>query len=517
MDNGNAAFLGIELGSTRIKSVLIDGDQNITASGSYDWENRFENGYFTYSLDDVRAGLQASYKALADDYAEKYGEKLRRVDALGVSAMMHGYLVFDRELRLLTPFRTWRNARSKQASAELSALFGFHIPQRWSVSNLYQCMLDGEEHVGRVAHLTTLSGYIHMLLTGRDEVGMCEASGMFPVKDRRYDVEMVAKFNALARSKGYGLDIVDILPQPRPAGHKGAFLTEEGARFLDVTGQLEPGIPVCPPEGDAGTGMTATNSVRPGSGNVSAGTSVFAQIVTDRPPVHVYDTVDVLKTPNGCDAVLIHSNNGCTDVDFWVSLFGEFAALRGEKPDKTELYGTLYRNVKNAADDCGGVVSYNCVSPEPSTGVTSAHPLVYRTFDGAPRLADFFKAQLCAVFAPLMPGMRLLYENEGIKPDMIFAHGGLFKIPGVAQQILADAFETPVSVLSSAGEGGAYGMALLAEYMIRGGGSDLASWLDEAVFASSEIKTLYPTENGVKGFRRFMENYEKGLAALRAF
>ena len=509
-------FLGIELGSTRIKSVLLDGNYNVIASGGYNWENRFENGYFTYPLSQVKEGLQSSCAALSRDYFNKTGEKLKKVDAIGVSAMMHGYLVFDKNLELLTPFRTWRNAKSKQASDELTRRFDFHVPQRWSVSNLYQSMLDGEEHVKDVAYLTTLSGYIHMLLTGRNEVGMCEASGMFPVTDGEYDKKDVAIFDEIARSMGYKWDIRSILPAPRPAGHKGAYLTEEGARFLDPSGELCAGIPVCVPEGDAGTGMVATNSVKSGTGNLSAGTSVFALLVTDKPLSRVYREVDVLKTPDGSDAALIHSTNGCTEIDFWVGMFDEFARKCGKQLDKTELYGLLYNNTKNAAPDCGGVTSYNCISPEPITGVERGFPLVYRPFDSELNLANFFKSQICAIFAPIVSGVRMLSEKEGIKPDLISAHGGLFKIPGVAQQILADALDTPVSVTETAAEGGAYGMALLAAYMVEGGENTLPAWLDKAVFSSVKTKTLIPEKNGVEGYKRYMKNYEKGLEAVKA-
>lgn len=509
-------FLGIELGSTRIKSVLLDGNYNVIASGGCGWENRYENGYFTYPLWQVKEGLQSSYAALARAYFNKTGEKLKKVDAIGVSAMMHGYLVFDKNLELLTPFRTWRNAKSKQASDELTNLFNFHVPQRWSVSNLYQSMLHGEEHVSKIAYLTTLSGYIHMLLTGRNEVGLCEASGMFPVTDGEYDKKDVAIFDEIAKSMGYKWDIRSILPTPRPAGSKGAYLTKEGAKFLDPSGELCTGIPVCAPEGDAGTGMVATNSVKPGTGNLSAGTSVFALLVTDKPLSRVYKEVDVLKTPDGKDAALIHSTNGCTEIDRWVGMFDEFARKCGRELDKTELYGLLYNNTKNAAPDCGGVTSYNCISPEPITGVERGYPLVYRPFDAELNLATFFKSQICGIFAPIVSGVRLLSEKEGIKPEMISAHGGLFKIPDIAQQILADALVTPVSVMATASEGGAYGMALLAAYTVSGGGMTLPVWLDKAVFSSVKTKTLIPEKNGVEGYRRYMENYEKGLTAVRA-
>ena len=435
---------------------------------------------------------------------------------MGVSAMMHGYLVFDKDFRLLTPFRTWRNAKAKEASEYLTQLFGFPVPQRWSAANHYQSMLQHEEHVGKVAHLTTLSGYIHHLLTGRDEVGMCEASGMFPLSGGTYDPVMAEKFDSAAAQLGYRSDIVSILPAVRPAGAEGAYLTKEGAAFLDPTGQLLPGIPVCPPEGDAGTGMVATDSVRPGTGNVSAGTSVFAQIVLEKPLSRVYAGTDMLKTPDGCDAALIHSNNGCSELDAWVGAFGEFARLCGAELTKTELYSLIYNNSKNAKPDCGGVTAYNCQSVEPAKGITAGYPLVYRRFDSKLSLADFFRAELYAVFAPLKAGIGRLSENEGVSPKLLYAHGGLFKIPGIAQQILADAFRIPVTVMTSAGEGGAWGMALLAAYMDGKGGASLAQWLDGEVFSRAGSTTLRPDPDGADGFDAFMKNYTKGLAAIKA-
>ncbi len=509
-------YIGIELGSTRIKSVLLDENYKVVASGGYGWENRYENGYFTYPLEEVKTGLQASFASLSADYTAKTGEKLTAADAIGISAMMHGYLVFDKELNLLTPFRTWRNAKSKQASDQLTQRFNIHIPQRWSVSNLYQAMLDKEAHVKDICYLTTLSGYIHMLLTGRNEVGLCEASGMFPVTDGGYDKKDAVLFDETAKALGYDINILSILPQPRPAGHKGAFLTEEGARFLDPTGTLEAGIPLCAPEGDAATGMVATNSVKVGTGSVSAGTSVFAQIVTGKPLSRVYKEADVLKTPDGAEVVLIHSTNGCSEIDKWVSLFDEFAVLCGVTLDKTQLYTLLYNNTKNAAADCGGVTAYNCISSEPIVHIDGAYPMIYRSAAGEPDLANLIKAQICGIFAPVVYGMDILRQNEGIKPECILAHGGLFKIPGVAQKILADALDTPVSVMSTAGEGGAYGMALLAAYMTDNGGLPLALWLDKKVFAGEKAVTLYPDKEGAAGYKEYMKNYVKGLDAVRA-
>lgn len=373
---GTDLYLGIELGSTRIKAALIDGDFKVISGGSYAWENKFENGWWTYSLEDVITGLRESFSALKKDYALKTGSVLKRVSAIGVSAMMHGYLVFDSQGRLLTPFRTWRNARTQRAPDELTELFGVRVPQRWSVSNLYQCILDGEEHVSRIARLTTLAGWVHSLLTGRNEVGVCEASGMFPVTGSDYDSRALELFCGVAAKYGFNKDLRSVLPQVRPAGAEGACLTKEGALLLDPEGDLAPGIPVCPPEGDAGTGMTATNSVRPGTGSISAGTSVFALIVNGKPLSRVYREAEVLKTPDGSEVALLHSNNGCSEIDRWIDIFGEFAALCGNKIEKPGLYDLLYKHTVNAAPDCGGAAAFNCASAEPVLGIETGYPMI---------------------------------------------------------------------------------------------------------------------------------------------
>ena len=515
MKMSGKTFLGIELGSTRIKAQITDGDHNVIASGGYDWENRFEDGYFTYHLEDVHEGLRSCFASLSADYERRRGEKLRTVTAMGVSAMMHGYLVFDRDMRLLTPFRTWRNSRAKEASEYLTGLFGVHIPQRWSVANLYQSMLERQSHVSDIAYLTTLSGYVHRLLTGRNEVGLCEASGMFPVKDGAFDAEAAEKFDRASSALGYKIRILDVLPNVRPAGAKGAYLTEEGAAFLSPDGTFLPGVPVCPPEGDAGTGMVATGCVRPGTGSVSAGTSVFALLTLKKPLSRVYPQIDTVKTPDGCDTALIHCCNGTTELDNWVGIFGEFASLLGQQIGKTELYSLLYGNTKNADPDCGGVTFYNFTAPEPIMNVTETRPSVTRPFDGRLTLANLFRAGICSTVAGLRTGMDILEQNEGKMTDSLHVHGGLFKIPGAAQQILSDAFRVPVTVRSSAGEGGAWGMSLLSAYMSEGGGAPLPVWLDRDVFASASSSTLYPDEEGAAGFDAFMRNYTAGLRSFR--
>ncbi|MBQ9544549.1 MAG: ATPase [Clostridia bacterium] len=515
MENGGL-FLGIELGSTRIKAVLIDSKFAPVASGSYGWENKFEDGWWTYSLDEALVGLRESFRALSDDHFSRTGKRLENVCAIGVSAMMHGYLALDENMKPLAPFRTWRNARTQKASDELTELFGVRVPQRWSVSNLYQCMLNGDEHVKRLDSITTLSGYVHRLLTGRNEVGLNEASGMFPVRDGDYDENAVKIFDSIANRMGYSRNVRSVFPKVRPAGYRGAVLTEEGARLLDPDGDLRPGIPLCPPEGDAGTGMVATNCVRPGTCSLSAGTSVFALLINDRPLSGIYREADVMKTPDGKDVALVHSNNGCTEIDNWVGLFYEFASLCGADISKSDLYSLLYSKAASAPPDCGRITAFNCVAYEPIEKIEAGFPLVYRNFDSALTLAGFFRAQISAIFAPLKAGLKTLEANEGVRPRRVFAHGGLFKVPGIAQQILADALDAPVSVMNCAGEGGAYGMALLAAYMIRSENKPLADWLDGAVFPGAEVSTLYPDPEGVRGFRKFIENHNKGLKALRA-
>ena len=506
-------YLGIEFGSTRIKAVLIDDSYAPIASGAYDWENKLENGYWTYSLEEIHRGLKGCYASLAADVKEKYGVVLETVGAMGISAMMHGYLAFDENDRLLVPFRTWRNTTTAQAAESLTALFGFNIPQRWSIAHLYQAVLNGEAHVPQIKHITTLAGYIHYLLTGERTVGAGEAAGMFPISGSdSYDEAMLDKFDELMKPYGYDWSIRSVLPECKPAGAKGAVLTEQGAKLLDESGALKGGIPMCPPEGDAGTGMVATNSVLKGTGNVSAGTSIFSMVVLDKPLGSVYTEIDMVATPDGSPVAMVHCNNCCSEIDAWVKVFGEFAALSGKPLDKGELYTMLYRNALSGDPDCGGVVAYNFLSGEPVADVEQGRPMYFRAPDGKFDLANFIRAELYSTMATLRIGMDILTENESVPIDRIMGHGGLFKVQGVAQQFMADALGADVAVMNTAGEGGAWGMALLAAYMMDNGAS-LPEFLSEKVFASMESSVLSPDKRGAEGFARFMDNYKRGLSA----
>ena len=505
-------YLGIEFGSTRIKACLVDENANTLAKGGLDWQNEYDGKYFTYSLDDAKRGLTECYTSLV----KELGESPELFGAIGISGMMHGYLAFDEEWNLLVPFRTWRNTTAECAAAKLRALFGFNIPARWSIAHLYQAMLDGEEHLPRLKHLTTLSGYIHFLLTGRHELGVCEASGMFPITDGTYDTEMVKKFNDAALALGYAIDIEDILPSVRVAGESGARLTKDGARLLDVSGKLKEGTPLCPPEGDGGTGMVATNAVRVGTGNVSAGTSVFGMLVLDKPLSRLYPEIDIIMTPSGEPVAMAHCNNGCSELDGWVNIFAEFAELFGIDLTKDDLYKKLYENALGADSDCGEVISYNFLASEPVAEVSGGAPMIFRTRSSNLNLKNLFRSQLYSAVAPLAIGMDILFKNEGYRANRFMAHGGLFKVEGVAQGILADALGCSVSISETAGEGGAYGMALLAAYTVLGNDEKLCDWLDGDVFKNSISKTVEPTKDSTRGFSKFMKLYKTGLEAQRA-
>lgn len=505
-------FLGIELGSTRIKACLIDDTFSPIAGGSHGWENRLENGYWTYSLEDIHSGVQSCYADLKRDVRKKYGVTLETVGAMGISAMMHGYMAFDKNDSLLVPFRTWRNTTTEKSAEELTKLFGFNIPQRWSIAHLYQAVLNKEEHVPEIAHITTLAGYIHFLLTGKRVVGIGEASGMFSISGNNYDKNMLEKFGGLVPD----MNITEILPAVLSAGENAGTLTEAGAKFLDPEGDLKAGIPICPPEGDAGTGMVATNAVLPKTGNISAGTSVFSMLVLEKPMSGVYPEIDVVTTPDGAPVAMVHCNNCCSELDAWVNIFEEFSALSGHKIDKSELYEMLYKNALNGDTDCGGVAAYNFLSGEPVAGVAEGSPMYFRTPDGKMNLANLFRAELYSAFAALKMGMDILFEKENVSAEQFTGHGGIFKVQGVAQQFLADGLNTPVSVMKTAGEGGAWGMALLAAYMVCKDGKSLAKWLDGEVFADMEKITAVPEESGAKGFSMYMERYKSGLKFYKA-
>lgn len=509
-------FLGIELGSTRIKASLVNDTAAPIASGSHAWENRLENGFWTYSPEDIHGGLQACYADLKRDVRERYGVTLENLGAVGISAMMHGYMPFSKGGRLLVPFRTWRNTTTEKAARELTELFGFNIPQRWSIAHLYQAILDNEPHIGQLAHITTLAGYIHYLLTGERAVGIGEASGMFPISGGGYDKEMLGKLDRVLGEKGIGFKVEDVLPRVMTAGERCGTLTEQGARFLDPDGDLKPGVPFCPPEGDAGTGMVATNAVLPRTGNISAGTSIFSMLVLEKPLSRVYPEIDVVITPDGAPVAMVHCNNCCSELDAWVGVFGEFAELLGLSLDKSELYERLYKKALKGDADCGGVTAYNCLSGEPVIGVDDGRPMYFRAPDSKMTLANFMRAELYSAFAALSCGMDILFGRENVAADTFTGHGGLFKVEGAAQQLLADALNTPVSVMKTAGEGGAWGMALLASYSVNGGGKPLSEWLETAVFSDMGKRTVLPNEKGVRGFAEYMKRYVDGLDAERS-
>ena len=509
-------FLGLELGSTRIKAVLIDEAHRPIASGSFAWENRLENGVWTYDLADAWHGVQACYAALAKDYREKFGEPLTTLGGIGISAMMHGYLAFGAQGELLTPFRTWRNTTTGEAAEKLTALFSFNIPLRWSVAHLYQAMLNGEAHVNKIARLTTLAGYVHTMLSGVHAVGVGEASGMFPIdsKTGQYDAKMLAEFDELAADMPWKLN--DLLPRVLTAGETAGFLTEEGAKLLDPTGRLQSGIPFCAPEGDAGTGMVATNSVKPRTGNVSAGTSVFLMAVLEQSLSRVYPEIDMVTTPAGDPVAMVHCNNCSSDIDAWVSLFREAASLLGAKFDTDMLYNTLLGAANAGEADCGGLLSFNYLSGESVTGFDEGRPLFARLPDARFTLANFMRLHLSTACGALNLGMEIL-KNESVALDSVTGHGGFFKVEGVGQRVMAAALNAPVTVMATAGEGGPWGMAILAAYMKqKKDGESLAGYLQYSVFAGSAGKTMLPLEEDVQGFARFMERYKKGLVIERA-
>lgn len=512
--NEGKTVLGIEFGSTRIKAVLTDSTNAPIASGSFEWENKLENGYWTYSLEDVHNGLCECYDSLAEDVKKRYGTALVRIGAIGISAMMHGYLVFDKEDRQLVPFRTWRNDRQEASSSALTRLLGFHIPQRWSIAHLYQAILNGEDHVKDITFMTTLAGYVHWKLTGRRVIGIGDASGMFPIdtKTLDYDSSKLDRFDNLIEEKEYSWKIKDILPKVLTAGVNAGSLTEEGVKFLDRSGRLEAGIPLCPPEGDAGTGMAATDSTRKRTGNVSAGTSVFAMVVLEKPLYKVHDEIDIVTTPSGSDTAMVHCNNCTSDINAWVSVLKETAELFGAKPDTDELYGKLFNKALEGEDDCGGIMAYNYFSGEHITGFEEGRPLLVRTPESRFDLANLMRASLYTSLGALKRGMDILFGEEHVEMDRITGHGGFFKTKGVGQKIMADAINVPVTVMKTAGEGGAWGIALLASYMLRGrNGQSLDDFLDEDVFCGMKGETVSPDDKGADGFNVFMDRYNKCL------
>lgn len=516
--SGNT-YLGLELGSTRIKAVLIDSGHQPVASGSHIWENTLVDGIWTYGQEDIWYGIRDCYAQLTADVQMQYGLAISKLGAIGFSGMMHGYMAFDQNNNLLVPFRTWRNTNTGKASAALTDLFRFNIPQRWSIAHLYQAMLENEEHVPRIAYMTTLSGYIHWQLTGQKIVGVGEASGMFPIDTAtgRFDARMVDQFDGLIAQRNFSWRLEEIMPRVLPAGENAGSLTEKGARLLDPSGTLGVGIPVCPPEGDAGTGMVATDSVAQKTGNISAGTSIFAMIVLEKKLSQVYPQIDLVTTPSGEPVAMVHCNTCTSDIDAWVGLFGEFAQDIGLKPEKGELYNLLYRKALGGDDDCGGLLSYNYFSGEPVTGFDEGRPLIMRMPDSRLTLANFMKAHLFTALGALKIGMDILFEGEDVHIANITGHGGFFKVRDVGQRFMAAAMGVPVTVMHTAGEGGPWGMAILAAYMMnRQPGESLEEYLKSRVFQNVAGMTVTPEEKLASSFKAFMQMYKKGLAVERA-
>ena len=513
IDSGKAV-LGIEFGSTRIKAILIDDKFTPIAQGSHDWENRLENGIWTYSLDDIINGLQDCYKKMSDDVKEKYGTELKNLASIGFSAMMHGYMAFNKDGELLVPFRTWRNTITSNASQELTSLFNYPIPQRWSIAHLYQAILNKEEHIKDITFFTTLAGYIHWQLTGNKVLGIGEASGMFPIDlaTKDFDKNMIETFNKKVSDLGYNLKLEDILPSVLLAGDNAGTLTKDGALLLDPTGTLNEGIPVCPPEGDAGTGMTATNSVKEKTGNISAGTSVFAMVVLEKELSKVYPEIDLVTTPSGSLVAMVHCNNCTSDINAWVNMLREFSEAAGIKLSTPMLYDIFFNEAAKGDADCGGLLAYNYFSGEHVTGFTEGRPLFVRTPENKFTFQNFARVHLYTALGALKIGLDILTKDEGVKIDKMFGHGGLYKTPIVGQSISAAAIDAPVSIMSTAGEGGAWGIALLASYMINKESNEtLEDFLLNKVFAGDEGECLEPNKEWVDGFNKFIETYKSGL------
>lgn len=504
--------LGIEFGSTRIKAVLIGSDLVPIAAGGFEWENTLENGIWTYSLEDIWKGLRVSYRKMATEVFEKYGETLTTIGSIGFSAMMHGYMAFDKNDELLVPFRTWRNSITEEAEKQLTEIFQYNIPQRWSIAHLYQAILNKEEHVSEVRFLTTLAGYIHWQMTGQKVLGVGDASGMFPIETetKNYDQKMLKQFSDLTKGTAFKQELNQVLPKVLLAGESAGNLTKEGAYLLDPTGTLQEGIPLCPPEGDAGTGMVATNSVRQRTGNVSAGTSAFAMIVLEEKLKQVHPEINLVTTPVGDLVAMVHTNNCSSEINAWVNLFKEFSDALGLEISGDKLYHTLFEKALEGTSDCGGMLSYGYYSGENITGMNEGRPLFVRTLESKFDLANFMRLHLSSAFGAMRIGMEIL-KKENIKIDKLVGHGGIFKTPVVGQRILASAMEAPVTVMETAGEGGAWGIALLAAYQLEENLS-LSDFLEQKVFATSEGVTIEPTTEDLQGYSQFIDRYEKGLS-----
>jgi len=511
--SGNAV-LGIEIGSTRIKAVLIGEGFEPIASGSYAWENSFENGVWTYSLHDVRKGMRNCYADLAADVEKRYGVTITRLKAVGISGMMHGYLPFDENMNQLCEFRTWRNTTTEKAAKELTELFDFNIPLRWSIAHLYHAILCGEPHVRNIHTITTVAGYVNRLLGGAHAVGICEASGMFPIEGGGYNRRMLDLFDNLIADKGYSWKTEDILPKVLAAGESSGILTDEGAAFLDVSGRLKGGAILCAPEGDAATGMAATNSVMPRTGNVSAGTSVFSMVVLEKPLERVHRELDVIASPTGAPTAMVHCNNCTNEINAWAELFSQVISMAGTDCPKDRLFELLFTEADKGDKDCGGLTAVNYLSGEPVTAAENGCLLFEREIGSSFTIANFMRTQLYTALAALKYGMDILRE-ENVQIDELFAHGGYFKTEGVGQRILAAAVNAPVSVMKTAGEGGAWGIALLAAYTAGSRNLSLGEYLNSVVFSSGEHTTVTPDSDTVKGFEKYMERYMKAVTNAR--
>ena len=509
--------LGIELGSTRIKAILIGTDPNqVLASGSFEWENQLVEGLWSYPLDQVWTGLKETFADLQQDCERRHGVRISRLNSLGVSAMMHGYLAFDSSDELLVPFRTWRNTNTQQGADQLTELFGVNIPLRWSIAHLQQVILEKSQHVANIDYITTLAGYVHFKLSGEKVLGIGDASGMFPIDPatKTYDQELVSKFQELNLGSDLKKELLEILPKVLVAGQSAGQLTEQGAKLLDPTGELQAGAGMCPPEGDAGTGMVATNAVAPRTGNISAGTSIFAMVVMERPLTEIHHELDIVTTPSGDPVAMVHCNNGASELAAWVNVFNEFAKLSGSNLSTDEVYELLFKEALNGELDAGGLLAYNYLAGEPITGLPSGRPMTIRTPDSDFSLANLMRSQIFGVFATLSIGMEVL-KKESVEISVMSAHGGIFRTAGVAQKLLAAAIDAPVSVSSSASEGGAWGMAILAAFAATDN-SDLGSYLNNVVFSSVETETSTATKDEIAGYQNFLARYSTGLAAVKS-
>ena len=517
IENGTAV-LGIEFGSTRIKSVLIGADHHVIASGSHEWENEYLNGIWTYSEKAILSGLQSSYADMKKNIMDQYGIPLTKIRSLGISAMMHGYLPFDADMNLLVPFRTWRNTITAEASEKLTELFSFNMPQRWSLSHLYQAILNKEPHVPEIRFLTTLAGWVHYLLTGKKVLGVGDASGIMPIDSESCDYreDLIRVFDELISGCDFPWRLKDILPEVLSAGQDAGHLTADGALLLDPSGDLQPGCLLCPPEGDAGTGMTATNSIRARTGNVSAGTSIFSMIVLEKPMSIVHPEIDIVTTPDGKQVAMVHCNSCTSDINAWISLFREFACIMGFETDTGDVFTRLFKKAMDGEKDCGGLVSFNYFAGEPVTGLDEGRPMLIRTPDARMNMANFMRTLIYASLETLKAGMEIM-NREKVAIDEVYGHGGLFKTEGVGQNLLAAAIHAPVTVMETAGEGGAWGIALLAEYAVCHEYSEtLADYLQNRVFSGMKKKTVYPDPEDEKGFDNYMKRFISCIPAQKA-